>query len=90
MQLTVLEKKKNSLLFEVVADHTFCHALKKELWNDKTVSVSGYTRDHIQVGNPRFLVETTGDSDPKKAVLEAVKRLKKENATFLKEFKEAK
>lgn len=90
MQLTVLEKKKNHLLFEVAADHTFCNTLKKELWNDKTVTVSGYTQDHIQVGNPRFLVETTGDGDPKKAVLDGVKRLKKENATFLKEFKEAK
>jgi DNA-directed RNA polymerase subunit L len=88
MKLTVLEKKKNSLFFEIEADHTFCNALKKELWNDKSVTVSGYTNEQVDVGNPSFLVESS--EDPQKAVLDAIKRLKKKNTDFLKAFKAAK
>ena len=88
MKLTVLEKKKNSIFFEIEADHTLCNALKKELWNDKSVTVSGYTTEQIDVGNPRFLVESA--DDPQKAVLDAIKRLKKKNVDFLKAFKAAK
>ena len=89
MKITILERKKNKLHFEVDADHTFCNALKKELWNDKDVHVSGYYTEHIQVGNPKFLLETT-DKDPMDALRDAVKRLKKQNAEFLNAFSEAK
>ena len=89
MKITILEQKKNKLHFEVDADHTFCNALKKELWNDKDVHVSGYYTEHIQVGKPRFLVETS-EKDPLDAVHDAVKRLKKINANFLNAFDEAK
>ncbi len=89
MKLTILDQKKNKLHFDLDADHTFCNALKKELWNDKEVHVSGYYTEHIQVGNPRFLVETT-DKSPIDALKDAAKRLKKHNANFLDAFHEAK
>jgi DNA-directed RNA polymerase subunit L len=89
MKITVLEQKKNKLQFEVDADHTFCNVLKKELWNDKDLHVSGYYTEHIQVGNPRFIVETS-DKDPMDSLRDAVKRLKKQNAAFLDAFSDAK
>ncbi len=90
MEITVLEKKKNKLFFEMDADHAFCNALKKELWNDKQVTVSGYSKDHIQIGKPRFVIEVESGADPQKALLDAIKRLKKESAAFLKAFAVAK
>ena len=89
MKLTVLETKKNKLHVEVDADHTFCNVLKKELWNDKDVHVSGYYTEHIQVGKPRFLIETS-DKTPADVLKDAVKRLKKQNAQFIDAFSEAK
>jgi len=87
MKIEVLEKKKNKLFLDIEADHTLCNILKKELWNDKTVTVSGYSKDHIQIGHPRFLIE--GD-DPSKSLINAAKRLKKQNVDFLNSFKAAK
>ena len=89
MKITILEQKKNKLHFEVEADHTFCNVLKKELWNDKDLHISGYYTEHIQVGHPRFIVETS-DKDPMDALRDAVKRLKKINASFLDSFSDAK
>jgi DNA-directed RNA polymerase subunit L len=89
MKITIIEKKKNKLFFEVDADHTICNMLKKELWNDKKVTVSGYAKDHVQVGNPKFMIEVS-EGDPKKALSDGLKRLKKNNATFLKAFNSAK
>ncbi len=89
MKIKILEQKKNKLQFEVEADHTFCNILKKELWNDKDVHISGYYTEHIQVGNPRFVVETT-DKEPLVALRDAVKRIKKHNSAFLAAFSEAK
>jgi DNA-directed RNA polymerase subunit L len=89
MNITILEKKKNTLFFTVGADHTLCNMLKKELWNDKSVTVSGYAKEHMQVGDPKFILEVSS-GEPKKALMDAIKRLKKNNATFLKAFNSAK
>lgn len=89
MKITILEQKKNKLHFEVETDHTFCNVLKKELWNDKDIHISGYYTEHIQVGNPRFIVETS-NKDPMDSLRDAVKRLKKTNANFLDAFSDAK
>lgn len=89
MKLKVLEQKKNKLHLEVETGHSFCNILRKELWNDKDVHVSGYYTEHIQVGNPRFVIETT-DKDPIVAFRDAVKRLKKQNAQFSDAFADAK
>ncbi len=80
MEINVIENKKSRLVFDVVGeDHTLCNALKHELWNDAEVKVAGYHIEHPLKGIPRMIVETTTKKEAKKAVMEAVKRLKKEN-----------
>jgi DNA-directed RNA polymerase subunit L len=87
MELKVIEKGKKRLVFDLVgADHTFSGALKKELWNDKSIKVSAYNIEHPLIGIPRFIVETD-EKDPGKALLDAVKRLEKKNESFLEDFK---
>lgn len=85
MELNVLESKKHRIVFELHGvDHTFCNALKQELWNDETVKVSAYTVSHSLVGKPRFVVESTGDVTA--ALHDAVKRLQKRNKEFITAF----
>ena len=90
MEFKVIEKSKKRLVFDLVgADHTFSGALKKELWNDKSIKISAYNVEHPLVGVPRFIVETE-DKDPEKALLDAVKKLEKKNESFLEDFKKIK
>jgi DNA-directed RNA polymerase subunit L len=90
MELKVVENNKKRLVFDLVgADHTFSGALKKELWNDKSVKVSAYNVEHPLIGIPRFIVETD-DKDPKKVLLDAVKRLEKKNESLLEDAKKIK
>jgi DNA-directed RNA polymerase subunit L len=65
-------------------DHTFCNALKQELWNDETVKVAAYNIAHPLVGVPKFIVESSGDV--KEALLGASSRLQKRNKEFVAAF----
>ena len=86
MEIKVLEEKKNKLIIELKGEtHTFCNALKKELWNDKHVKAAGYNIEHPLVGVPKIVVETDG-KDPKKALVDAAGRLKKTFDSLKSEF----
>lgn len=83
MEIKVIESTKKRIVFQLInTDHTFCNALKKELWNDKAIKVSAYNIEHPLIGIPKFIVETD-DKEPKKALADAVKRLQKRNEEFL-------
>jgi len=85
MELTVLESKKHRIVFELRGtDHTFCNALKQELWNDDTIKVAAYNINHPLVGVPKFIVEGTGDV--KESLAAAAQRLQKRNKEFLTAF----
>ena len=78
MEINILESTKNRIKFEILGeDHTLCNALRKELWNNPNVEVSGYNIDHPLVNKPLFIVQTTSKEDPKKALLKAIESLKK-------------
>lgn len=76
MELNVEEETKNKIIFTIKEDHSFLGALKKELWNDDKVKVSGYHIDHPLVGTPKFTLETSG-ADPRKTLVAAAKRIAK-------------
>lgn len=78
MEVIIVEESKNRLTFDLKGEtHTLTGALKKELWNDEHIRASGYHIDHPLVNIPRFVVETDGSEEPKKAVKAAIKRLDK-------------
>jgi len=84
MEIVILEQSKNKLTFEIKGEsHTLCNALKEELRNDKKVKVASYFVSHPDIDEPTFSVEGT---DIKKSILDAVKRIKKNNDKFLKSF----
>ena len=86
MEIKVLEKSKTKFGFNLIGEgHALCSVLKKELWNDKNVSVSGYYIEHPSVGMPTFMIECK--DSPTKALEDAAKRLKKKNSELLKAVK---
>ena len=87
MEINVIEQGKERMKFELKGeDHSFCNALKKELWQDKNVDISGYYVEHSLVSEPVFTVQVK-KGDAKKAVLDAVERLKKWNKDLKDQFK---
>ena len=86
MEIKVIESSKNKLVIDIIGEgHSLCNALNHELNNNKKVVSSGYFIDHPETGVPRFVIETSGGS-PKDALIEAAKKLLKDNDKFLKAF----
>ena len=86
MEINILEDKKKKLVFELKGEkHTLNNALREELWNDKSVKVSAYNLSHPIIGIPKFMIETDGTKEPKKALKDALARLKKKNNSLIKE-----
>jgi DNA-directed RNA polymerase subunit L len=82
MEIKVLEETKSRAIFEIRGEsHTLCNALKEELRNDKKVNVASYFVSHPDIDEPTFTIETNGVA-PKKAILDAVTRMKKQNDKF--------
>ncbi len=83
MELKIIEESKNKLLLEIKGENnTFCNALKEELYNNKKVKTASYKVKHPLVGKITMLVETTSGEDPKKALADASKKLKKNADKF--------
>lgn len=88
MEVKFLENEPTKLKFEIVGENnTLCNALRKELWNDKTVKAAGYTIGHALIPRPIFILNAT---DAKKSLSEAIKRLKKTNKELRDKFKKVK
>jgi len=92
MELKIIEDKKNKMVFELKGEtHTFCNALKNELWNDDHIKAASYKIAHPLIGVPKFIVETDGKESVKKALKKAAKGLEKVSGdfktVFLKEIK---
>jgi len=88
MELKFLENTKNKILVEIKGeDHTFCNVLVKELQKNSNVKSAAYRISHPLQRVPKLLIETNEKTSAKKAILDAVNKLSKTNAKFLKDFK---
>jgi len=48
MELKILEESKSSLKIRIEGeDHTLANVLRRELWSDSHIKVSGYNVDHL-------------------------------------------
>lgn len=86
MEVKILEEDKKKIVIETDSQ-TIAGLIEKELWNDKSVKISGSKVKHPLIGKPTIVVETDGKEDAKKAVIEAAKRAKKDLDAFKKAFK---
>jgi DNA-directed RNA polymerase subunit L len=89
MELIVIEESKTRLEAELKgADHTVCNVVVEELYNDKDVVNAAYNVEHPLVAQPKIIIETKG-KEPKKALVEAIARVKKQTADFSKKIEKA-
>lgn len=84
--IKVLEKDKSMIKIEI-DDLTIVEAIRKELWNDKNISISAWNRDHPSK-NPVLTVKTKSGT-PIKAIKDAIARLQKINSSIATAFKKA-
>ena len=88
MELSIISEDTHKLKLGIKGEtHTFCNLLRKELWQDEHIKVSGYTIEHSLVGHPVLIVETDEKGDPRKSLQKAVERIKKQNKEFIEQFK---
>ena len=86
MELKILEETKKKAVIEF-DNQTIAGMIERELWNDSHVKAAGQKQKHPLIGKPIIVVETDEKEDPKTAVKEAIKRIKKEIDKFRKALK---
>ena len=87
MEINLLESSKDMIKLELEGrSHTLANAIVKELWNDAETVVAGYNQKHPQVTNTVLILETK-KKDPKKVLLNALKRMDKKYQEFATKFK---
>ena len=87
--MEIKESSKNKLILLIPEfDNSMLNVLKEELRNDSSVEISAFNIDHPLVGTPKLIVETN-KGEPKKAIMEAIKRLHGKNKDFSAAFKKA-
>lgn len=87
MNVKINKEDKKSITLELSkTDLGLVNALKEELWRDSNVNVAGSKTEHPLIDKLFLIVETDGKTSPKKAVLNAIKKLKDTNDKFKKEF----
>lgn len=86
MEIKVIEETKTRLVADLEGyDATICNVLKKELQSDGKVKAASYAISHPSIGIPRIVIETSG-KEPRAALVDAAKGLKKTINAFRKSF----
>lgn len=86
MEMKVIEETKTRLVADLEgSDATLCNSLKKELQSDSKVKAASYAISHPSIGIPRIVIETDG-KEPRVALADAAKGLKKTVSAFRKSF----
>ena len=89
MKLNIVKKDDKLLEVEIVGETIgFVNALREELWNDKNVDEAAYVKEHPYLAEPKIWVKVKR-GDPKKALLDAAKRLEEKVKEFEENFERA-
>jgi len=87
MEVQILEEENTKLKFKIIGEtYTLCALLKKELFNDKSVEFAGFNVEHPLIKEALFTVSTT-KKNAKKAVNDAIARIKENLSDFESEVK---
>lgn len=90
MEIKVLKKTSNELKIEIEGEgHTFCNVLQKALLEDDTIEMAGYNIEHPLTSNPTVYVRTKEKRKPETALIDAAKKVQKQNKEFKKSFERA-
>jgi DNA-directed RNA polymerase subunit L len=90
VEIKILKKTSNELKIEIEGEgHTFCNVLQKALLEDDAIEMAGYDIKHPLTSNPTVYVRTKGKRKPKAALIDAAKKMQKQNNEFKKSFERA-
>jgi DNA-directed RNA polymerase subunit L len=90
VEIKVLKKTSNELKIEIKGEgHTFCNVLQKALLEDDTIEMAGYNIEHPLISNPTVYVHTKEKRKPETALIDAAKKVQKQNKEFKKSFERA-
>jgi DNA-directed RNA polymerase subunit L len=90
VEIKVLNKTSNELKIEIEGEgHTFCNVLQQALLEDDTIEMAGYNIEHPLTSNPTVYVRTKGTQKPKAVLIEAAKKIQKQNKELHKSFERA-
>lgn len=82
-KIEVLNQTDTELELRIFEEgHTFMNLLRKELFNDPSVSHAGYLIKHPLIKEVRFYVKVKGDISPIEALKKALKRLEEKIDEF--------
>tara|TARA_Y100000310_G_scaffold329536_1_gene399589 strand:- start:706 stop:981 length:276 start_codon:yes stop_codon:yes gene_type:complete len=88
--IKILSETKNKITFTIKGKtHGFCNLLRQELLKDKHVKLAAYKIKHPLMNISEMVVETDGQKEPKIALVDTTKRLKKIADDISKEFTKA-
>jgi DNA-directed RNA polymerase subunit L len=90
VEIKVLKKTSNELKIEIEGEgHTFCNVLQQALLEDDTIELAGYNIEHPLIANPTVYVRTKGTRKPKAVLIDAAKKIQKQNKALKKSFERA-
>jgi len=90
VEIKVLKKASNELKIEIKSEgHTFCNVLQQALLEDDTIEMAGYKIEHPLTSNPTVYVRTKGTRKPKAVLIDAAKKIQKQNKELHKSFERA-
>ena len=90
MEIKIIEETKKKIVLDIDGeDHTLMNLIKEELKRDKNVKIVSYTEKHPLKKTIRLLLETNGE-EPKKTIINAIKKVKKDIDSFDAAFTKAK
>ncbi|MDH5481381.1 MAG: DNA-directed RNA polymerase subunit L [Candidatus Bathyarchaeota archaeon] len=87
MKIRVLKRSSDELKIEIEGTgHTLCNLVQKKLLEDENVDLAGYNIPHPLASTSIIYVRTKGDVKPEVSLQGAVKKARKMNKEFGKEF----
>jgi len=89
MDLKIIKEDEKSLILEIKGESlTLTNLLRKELWNDTSVTEAANIKVHPYLGEPQIMVKTSRGS-PRIALDKATTRIIDQLEEFREEFKRA-
>lgn len=86
MEAKLVKYTKDTIEIEI-NNLTIAELLRVMLWKDKATEIAAWHRDH-PTKNPKLILKTKG-KDPKKVLLDTIKKIQKIDSELIKEFKKA-
>ncbi|MHA1239098.1 MAG: RpoL/Rpb11 RNA polymerase subunit family protein [Candidatus Odinarchaeia archaeon] len=90
MEIEVISQSKDEIKLKIVGEgHTLLNLLKSAIFEDESVSVAGYDKEHPMVEKAILHVKTNGDKDPVQIIRESAKKIIKKIREFRDKFQDA-